>query len=366
MKQKLWNSPINIGDNEVKNRIVYPPLSTNWANLDGTANTYVLDYYDRLSLGGTGMVVVEGTCISPEGKGSTNNLCLYEDRHIMGLKDISNILKKNGTFSSIQLLHAGGQANQKHIGCETVAPSKYHCNDPDFPYSSRELTLEEIIDIKDKFVNAAEIVCDSGFDAVEIHLSHGYLLHQFLSEYTNHREDCYGGSLEKRMNLPLEIIEGIRKKVPDLVLGARISGNDYVEGGINEETNRIMLPLLEDAGVQYFSVTAGIYDSNKLKHDSMIRGEFFDYSKYVKDIVKSPVIGVGKVLSIDQAESYLQNGNCDMVAMGRALLSDPDMVNKALQENKHNSCIECYSCMYLREHRPIVKCPISRMGYDVK
>jgi 2,4-dienoyl-CoA reductase-like NADH-dependent reductase (Old Yellow Enzyme family) len=193
---------------------------------------------------------------------------------------------------------------------------------------------------------------------VELHLAHGYLLHEFLSEHTNKREDNYGGSLKNRVRLILEIISGIRKKAPDLIVGARVSGKDYIIDGINERINRKLLPILEDAGIEYFSVTAGIYDTSSLKHEAMKKGEFFAYSKKIKGMVNKVVISAGKILDMDSAEAHLKNGDCDMVAIGRGLISDPMMVNKVRSGQAFIRCLECDQCQYLRLGKKDLVCPV--------
>lgn len=356
MSKFIWDTPIQIGNILVKNRIVFPPIASNWANSDGSISNKILKFYEDISSGGGGMVVIEGTAISPEGKGISNSLCIYNEIHLSGLKSLSKIIQKNNCFDSIQLNHAGGQANPNFTGFEPISPSGLECKATGF--ASRKLTIKEIIDIRDKFINSAIMADKSGFRAVELHLAHGYLLHEFLSKYANKRQDIYGGNIENRIRLHLEIISGIKEQAPALIVGVRVSGEDYLNEGINEKTNKKILPLFENAGIDYFSVSAGTYETSKLKHEAMARGEFFSYSRGIKKIVDKPVIGVGKVLDLKTAERHLKNNDCDLVAIGRGQIADSNMVNKTRNNQPINRCRECNQCSYLRFGRKDLCCPI--------
>jgi 2,4-dienoyl-CoA reductase-like NADH-dependent reductase (Old Yellow Enzyme family)/radical SAM superfamily enzyme YgiQ (UPF0313 family)/nucleoside-diphosphate-sugar epimerase len=355
LKNKLWNSPIKIGGIIIKNRIVYPPITGNWAESDGSPSQRTFQYYDEISKGGAGMIVIEGTAITQQGKGSSNSLCLYNNFQLEGFKKIASIMKKNSCFSSLQLMHVGGQGNPAFTESEVVSPSGGLCKATGF--NSRELTKKEIQEIIQSFVHSASLAEQAGFDAVELHIAHGYLLHEFLSNYTNKRKDEYGGNLENNARIILEILQRIKEKSPKLIIGVRISGEDYLEDGINYEINKKLLPLLEKKGVDYFSVTAGIYDTSPLKHEAMKKGEFFNYTKKIKEVINKPVIGVGKILDLSQAEEHLKNKDCDLVAVGRAQLADPFLVQKSIDEKIFSKCIECNQCSYLRMKKKNVSCP---------
>lgn len=351
-----WESPLIIGDFKLKNRIVFPPIGTSWANEDGTATDKMIKNYKKVAEGNVGMVVVEGTAISQEGKGVKRNLCLYNEEQMQSLKQLAKEIKRHNCFASIQLFHAGGQANPNFTGYESLSPSKMESKITGTGHISRELKIEEIKEIKNKFINSTILAKKAGFQAVELHLAHGYLLHEFLSAHTNKRKDIYGGNLRNRIRLILEIISGINKKVPKLILGSRISGEDYLKKGINKETNKKILPLLEQAGIKYFSISAGTYETSKFKHEAMKKGEFFNYARYIKTIVNKPVIGVGKILDLNQAEQHLKNKDCDLVAIGRGLIADPHMIKKIKNNQAFNRCTECNQCAYLRSGKEYLTC----------
>jgi NADPH2 dehydrogenase len=259
------------------------------------------------------------------------------------------------------LMHVGGQGNPSFTGSTPVSPSGMKCSATGYP--SRELSQDEIEGIRRRFIASARLAYRAGFRVVELHLAHGYLLHEFLSEHTNRRKDEYGGSAENRMRLIREIITGIRQAAPYLSMGVRISGEDYLPDGINRSVNRSYLPMLEEAGVAYFSVTAGIYETGRLKHEAMARGEFFDYARSVKFMVSRPVIGVGKILDLEAAEEHLARDDCDMVAIGRGQVADPFMIEKSAGCRPFNRCAECGQCQYLRAGTSEMSCPQWREAY---
>lgn len=355
----IWNSPISMGGVLIKNRIAFPPLSGNWAKHDGSVSKKIIKFYEDISKGGVGMIVVAGTAVSREGKGSVRSLCLYQEDHLSGFEQLASTILKYDCLALIQLMHVGGQGNPNFTGHIPVSPSGLKSKATGF--ETKKLSEEEIIKIRDSFIDSALLAKKAGFNGVELHLAHGYLLHEFISRYSNKRKDKYGGKIENRLRLILEIISGIRSKAPELIIGVRVSCEDYLDNGINKEISKEYLPILEDAGVIYFSVTAGTYETSRLKHEAMEMGKFFDYSRMIKDIVKMPVIGVGKILNLDMAEEHLKTGKCDIVAVGRGLIADPKMINKVLKGEDFNICTECGECQYLRYEKTELKCPLNRV-----
>jgi len=355
MTAPLWQSPIKVSQSTLKNRIIFPPITCNWASEEGYVAPKQIKFYQETAEGGCGMIVVEGTAVSQEGKATKNSLCIFDESYLDGLAKLASAVKKNNCFVSLQLAHAGGQANPNFTGENPVSPSGLECKATGF--ASGGLELQEIVSLRKKFVKSAELAFKSGFDAIELHLAHGYLLHEFLSEHSNKRQDDYGGSFSNRARLILEIIEEIKSKKSG-ILGVRISGEDYIPDGINPKVNSLLVPILDKKGVDYFSVTAGIYETSKDKHTAMKNGEFFYYSRKIKEFTFKPVIGVGKILSLSQAETHLQNNECDLVAIGRGLIADPFMIRKYLEGKPYNKCKECGECMYLKHGRDNLHCKV--------
>lgn len=349
----IWENPIRIKGRIASNRIVFPPVSPNWATREGLPTDQMLRWYGDIAFGGCGMVVVSGTAISAEGKGTDRSLCLFAQEHSTGLRPLSKIIQKH-CIAIIQLMHVGGQGNPVFTGHMPVSPSGVICKALNTP--SRPLSVIEIKELRNKFISSAIMAAEAGFDGVELHLAHGYLLHEFLSRHTNKRKDIYGGKVENRARLIVEIVNGIKRRCASLIIGARVSGEDFIENGINFDENKTLLPLLEKEGIDYFSVTAGIYDTSALKHQSMMNGEFFEFSKEIKGVVTKPVIGVGKILDLERAETQLRNSSCDMVAIGRGLIADPFMIQKTKQGASFKRCTECDQCQFLRFGRDQMTC----------
>lgn len=359
MEKFKWNTPIEIGGHRIKNRIVFPPINTNWAGENGEITDKIINFYRETAAGGCGMIVVSGTAVSPDAKSTDRSLCLYDGKYLIGFMSLAESIKNEDCFTAIQLMHVGGQGNPNFTGHIPVSPSGVRCMA--IGVESAVLSIDEIADIRKRFIDAAKLAALAGFDAVELHLAHGYLLHEFLSAHTNKRNDIYGGNLSNRARLILEIIKGIRAEAPDIIVGARVSGEDFIRDGINENINRGLLPVLQEAGIEYFSVTAGIYDTSMAKHEAMSKGSFFDYARGIKGIVKKTVIGVGKVLDLITAENYLRKGNCDMVAIGRGLIADPMMVKKAINNREFNRCVECGQCQFLRHGTKYLTCSLRKL-----
>ncbi len=352
-----WCTPGTIAGVTIKNRIMYPPLSGNCARADGGVSSDILAHYTRIARGGVGACVVSGTAVNPRGKGSDRTLCIYDRaRHLDGYKRLAETIRRADCFAVLQLMHVGGQGNPDYMGDVPVSPSGGTCSATG--HASRAITSDEIVENRDDFVHAALLASDAGFDAVELHLAHGYLLHEFLSRHSNRRNDEYGGDVDGRLKLVMEILDGIREVAPQLIVGVRVSGDDYLADGLGFADNSELLPRLEAAGVSYFSVTAGVYETGEIKHREMKQGHFFDLARGVRSLVRSPVVGVGKVLGIDAAQRHLVAGDCDFVAMGRALLADPDLVSKVEQGRPFDPCTECHRCMYLRLGRADLYCPV--------
>ncbi len=359
MEKFRWNTPIEIRGHRVKNRIVFPPINTNWASENGEVTDRIISFYREVAEGGCGMIVVSGTAVSPDAKSTDRSLCLYDGKYLTGFMSLAESIKNEDCFTAIQLMHVGGQGNPKFTGHIPGSPSGVKCMA--IGVESTVLSMQDIAGIRERFISAAKLAYRAGFDAVELHLAHGYLLHEFLSAHTNKRNDIYGGNLFNRARLVLEIINGIRAEAADIIVGARVSGEDFIRDGINENINRELLPMFQDAGIEYFSVTAGIYDTSRAKHEAMSKGLFFDYARGIKGIVKRPIIGVGKVLDLVTAENYLRKGNCDMVAIGRGLIADPMMVKKAIKNREFNRCIECGQCQFLRHGGKYLTCSVREL-----
>lgn len=334
MKNRLF-LPITIKGKNIRNRAVMPPMVCfGEAGTDGFVTDKHISHYEARAKGGTGLIIVEATCIQRDGRLSDDQLGIWSDEHIPGLRKITDVCHRNGAVVILQIHHAGLKTPPSVVDVP-VAPSKSEDK------TSRELTIDEIEVIKQDFVKAALYAKVAGFDGIELHGAHGYLLNQFASSVTNHRTDEYGGDLNKRMKLSLDIIAGIRKELghEDFIIGYRMGGNEpTLKDGIK------IAKILEEAGVDLLHVSAGISDSN-IPLPETPKNFPFNWIVYcgteIKKNVSIPVIVVNGIRTSDQAALIIENRLADFVAIGRGHLVDPDWANKAMNKLEATYCLEC-------------------------
>lgn len=346
MKIEKLFTPIKIGTMEVKNRIVMPPMGTLYPTSSGRVNSRLKDYYQTRAAGGVGLIVVEFCSVSREGKPFPAMLGIYENKFIPGLKELVEVIHEHGAKASIQLAHAGRQTSSAVIGTQPVAPSPIP--DPTRNEVPRELTIPEIKSLVKTFVDAAGRAKEAGFDAVELHATHGYLIAQFISPYANKREDEYGGNVEGRTRFPVEIIRGIKQELgQDFPVIIRMSGDEYVKGGITPEDSKIIASIFEKAGVDAIHISAGtggcIPPLIGVAPMYVEPGYLVPLAQEIKRTVKIPVIVPGRINDPVFADRIIKEGKADLVSMGRALLADPELPNKAAQ-GKFKEIRKCIAC----------------------
>lgn len=321
--------PVTVGKLLFRNRIVMPPMLTCSARLDGSVTKVTLDHYSTRARGGVGAIIVEYSFVDNKAsKAAPSQLGIYSDNLLAGLNQLAEVIKANGAAALIQIVHGGRQSSPGAMGREPVAPSAIPSKVTGV--MPKELTIAEIVEIEDAFAEAALRAKLAGFDGVELHGAHGYLLSEFLSPYTNHRTDKYGGGLEGRATAALEIIAKIRRKVgSDFIVGYRMSADDYLPGGITiAETGQFAM-MLENAGVDYIHVSAGMAESGHHTVQPMYvsKAHNVHLAEGIKKMASIPVITVGSH-DVYTAEEALKQGKADLVAMGRTLLADPELPTK--------------------------------------
>lgn len=336
-----------IGTLIIPNRIVMPPMLTCLA--DGRyVSQRLINYLEARALGGTGLVISEFATVDPLGPIVPNQVGLYDDTCIPGLQRLVEAIHKHGAKAAIQLGHGGHRAWSRYIGAQPVSASNIPGRGGEIP---RPLTLDEIKRLIESFVSAAERVKKAGFDGVEIHCAHGYLIRQFLSPYTNKRTDQYGGNLAGRARLALEVVGSVRQAIGTYPMWARINGDDFVEnGGLTREESKTVCQWLEKAGVDAISVSAATYESLinwGLAPMFVPHGILLPLAEGIKNVVRVPIIAVGRIDSPEYAEKILEDGKADFVAMGRALIADPDLPAKSRQgqANEIRRCIADNVCI---------------------
>ncbi|MBZ4666329.1 FAD-dependent oxidoreductase [Mahella sp.] len=337
-------SSMHIGTMEVANRLVVPAMVMNFCNSDGTATEKFIAYHEAKAKGGWELIITEDYAVDPCGKGFPCIPGLWDNAQIESHSELTERVHKYGSKIVAQIYHAGRQTNHFITGMQPVAPSPIPC--PANQEIPHELTISEIHDIVNKYGDCALRAKEAGFDGVEVHGAHGYLVAQFMSPYSNKRTDEYGGSLLNRMRFPLEIISNIRAKAGNVFpIIFRISGDEFVPGGRTIEDTKAISVLLEQAGVNAIHVSAGVYASMQtiIPPAAVRHGWITDFAADVKKVVSIPVITVGRINDPIMAETIIASGKADFVAMGRASLADPELPNKAAagRFDDINYCIGC-------------------------
>ncbi len=254
-------SPIRIGDLELKNRVIMAPMENGMAELGtGEVTDRIIAFFIERADNGVAMIMPGSIGISPEGRGLPTQLSLYDESHIKGHKRLVDTLHEYGTKVGAQLYHAGRQASEAITGLDPLAPTAIPCailgNHP------KEITKEQMEEIKDKFVKAARWSIDAGYDLIEVHFAHGYLLHSFMSPHTNKRDDEYGGSFENRVKYPMEVLKAVIDEVNgEVPVQIRVSVDEYVDDGMHFDEVKEVCKLAEEAGVDSISLSAGCYDA---------------------------------------------------------------------------------------------------------
>ena len=320
---------IEIKGLSLKNRLVMPPMGTRMATEDGKVNDRHIKHYTDRAKGGVGLIIVEHTYISEDGKMSPGQLGLYDDKLVPSLKRLVEAIHAEGTRVVIQLTHAGAKALRDITGKQPVGA--WNIIPPNGSEVPIPLSVPEIKMTIAKFGEAAHRAMEAGFDSVELHGAHGYLLSQFLSPYTNRRDDSYGGDLPGRLLFPLEVVQEVKNRLGENApLFYRFGADDMVEGGLTRQEAKVAAQHLEQAGVDVIDVSGGLGGDGQNRFTQ--QGYFVPLAEGIKGMVKIPVIGVGNITEPEYADRIVREQRVDMVAFGRMLLSNPEFPKQAAQK----------------------------------
>jgi 2,4-dienoyl-CoA reductase-like NADH-dependent reductase (Old Yellow Enzyme family)/thioredoxin reductase len=345
MKIERLFEPKKINVVEIKNRLVVPPMVTNLGNSDNTVSDQLIGYHSARARGGFGLIIVEDFAVHPLGKGFSRVLGLWSDDFIKGCSSLVAAVHRAGSKIFAQIYHAGSQTRPEVIGSQPLAPSALlHVWYGVLP---RELTRDEIYEVIESFGQAALRARDAGFDGVEVHGSHGYLVAQFMSPFTNKRMDEFGGDLQGRLKFPIEIIQNIRRNLGrDYPVILRLAGDERVRGGRELEETRVIAPILEAASYDALHVTTAttanmpyIVPCNYAPIAVNV-----DYAEVVKNNVGIPVVTTGRIYDPFVAETILREGRADFIGMGRASIADPELPNK-VADNRLEDIRPCIGCL---------------------
>jgi 2,4-dienoyl-CoA reductase-like NADH-dependent reductase (Old Yellow Enzyme family) len=346
-------SPGRIGSLVTPNRLVFAATSSELADADGFATDEMVEYYAERARGGVGLIILEATYVEQEGKRLHHNAMLHHDRYIEGLRKIVEAVHVHGTKIGIQLNHGGRESISTVSGSVPLAPSALPSDFTGVGESirPRELTAREIGRIVDRFVEAALRACRAGFDLVELHGAHGYLVGQFLSPAANKRTDCYGGSTSGRARFALELLMAIKSRLSQsFPVAIRINGSDFIPGGLEVQEAVQISSLLEAAGADAISVSGGIHASRPymiVPGMSVPRGCFVEFSAAVRRSVNIPIMTVGRINTPELADDTIAGQYADFVCLSRALIADPHFPKKAEMGLQQTivPCIACNECI---------------------
>ena len=345
---------IKIGSKSAANRIMMPPLvifGTGTSN--GEIGDYRMRHYEQRAKDGVGTIVVEATAVQKDYLITESQIGVWSDGHVPGLKDLASRIHKYPVISVVQLQHSGGRGKPAQGKGIPFGPSSGEFDKG----IMREATIEELESVCVSFAEAALRIQEAGFDGVEIHNAHGYLLTQMVSPLINKRSDKYGGELENRMKLSIDILSGIRKACgQNFIIGVRLGANEPTyDDGIK------IAQIFEKNGVDYLSVSSGHGDTSVLPAvppDFPYNSVVYGGALVKRETDGVPVVLVNNINTAERGEWLLQNGYADMVAYGRPILATPDFVARAKTEPKNNSdCKGCKRCLWFTDYR---KCPVLR------
>ncbi len=357
MNEQLFK-PFFIGKMEVRNRFVRSGTWEGMAGDKGEITDALIDFHTRLAAGGVGLIISSFSYITEKGKANPGMIGVYDDSLIPGLKRLVDVVHEQGAKFAMQLVHSGSQS-KIDTGLGTEAPSaikeRITGNLPS------PLSRDDIKRVIDEFAQAAGRAKKAGFDAVEIHAAHGYLLSQFLSPYSNQRSDAYGGPIKKRARIIFEVYEAIRSEVgPGFPILIKINASDFVDSGLTSEDSLWVCERLSELGIDAIELSGGIPAAltlgaarkRILKPDK--EAYFKEYAQALKPLITCPLILVGGVRSPEVMEEIFDEGTADMFSFARPLISEPELINRWMSGDtgaaRCISCNECLSAAHAEHH----------------
>jgi 2,4-dienoyl-CoA reductase-like NADH-dependent reductase (Old Yellow Enzyme family) len=351
-KYPLLFSPLKINNLTAPNRIFFPPWDFNWANKDGSVSDKLQDIYVSLAENGCGIVYTGAASVSPDSLCFEYSMGIFDKRHVESNKKLCKEIEARGAIPAIQLMNFGRQSVTTFTGKPILAPSNIPCPINAFRdsnYQLKEMNLEDIQRVKNDFVNGAVLAAEAGYKIVQVHAAHGYLLCSFLSPYANKRTDEYGGSVENRCRIVVEVIEAIRKKLGNsIVIDIRLTVDELIKGGLVPDDYAVIAPLIEKAGVDMMNASICNFESGAV---SIFPGKLEPEARYaytaetLKKYTSLPVSHAFFVGSLEKGEELLKTRKMDLVGFGRMQFADQGFIKKSVTGGKINKCIWCGRCL---------------------
>lgn len=355
-------SPYKIKGCELKNRIVMPGIASFLIEDDGSITDKTIEHYRLRAAGGPAMVIVEACAVSKEGIVSPHQARIYDDRFTEGLSKIAKAIKAEGSIPAVQIHHGGRQTSVRVIKQKPLAPSPLPC--PTIRGDVEPLTIDAIHKLVKKFGDAANRAVEAGFELIEIHGAHGYLINQFLSRFSNIRDDEYGGDITGRSRFASEIVRELRGRLgKDYPLSFKISAEEFVENGLTVDESIQILRIIVEDGIDVIQVSAG----NDATPEWICQPMFMekaclaDLAERIKEALDVPVMAVGRINDPFIANEIIEKGKADLVCIGRGLLADPELPLKAKEGRPDDIriCIACNTCMESIFRRGRVECLVN-------
>ena len=342
--------PFSFSGIEIKNRIVRSATYEKRADVDGFVTDSLIGFYEELAEGGAGLIITGNALVHVSGRSVPQMMCIHNDHYIDRLRLLADAVHRLGGRIAVQLVHGGRQCFPAFLGGEKpVAPSEVH--DPSTKITPRRMTDGEIWEVIEAFGSAARRAVYAGFDAVQIHGAHGYLVNEFLSPHTNRRDDYWGGDEERRIHFLEDICRETRKESgKNYPIMIKLNADDFVEGGLGPEESVRIAKRLEDLGICAVEVSGGMYESGvkTARTNILSAGQeayFRGSSRLFKEALNIPVMLVGGVRSRSLAEDILLKGDADLISMSRPLIREPDLPKRFHEGKERADCISCNGCM---------------------
>jgi len=351
-----------IGKMKVKNRFVRSATAEGASDRTGAIRDELFNIYEDLAKGDVGLIITGHAYVQPNGRCSSNQMGIYKDEFIPGLQDLASTVHNESPdcMVAVQIAHAGRQAAKMSVS-DPVAPSVV--TDSRTRITPREMTEAEIEECIDSFADAAERAKKAGFDGVQMHGAHGYLISSFNSPYTNRRDDKWGGSLENRMRFLMETYRKIRAKVgDDFAVFVKLNAEDFLDDGIEIDESAQIARTLAEEGIDAIEVSGSMYESYTGQGTARTRirkpeqeAYFLPHAEEIKKAVGDvPVILVGGMRSVPIMEKIIKEGKADFISMSRPLIREPNLLAKIRDGKERADCISCNGCMSGRID--VVKC----------
>ncbi len=342
--------PFSFAGLELKNRIVRSATYEKRADLDGFATDALTDMYKDLVRGGTGLIITGNALVHPSGRSVPQAISIHNDHYIERLKRLTEAVHALDGKIVMQLSHGGRQCFPSLLGgAQPMAPSAVY--DPSTKITPREMANEEVWEIIDSFADGARRALYAGFDGVQIHAAHGYLVSEFLSPHTNRRDDYWGGDEERRFHFIEEIYEATRKETgSSFPIMVKMNADDFIEGGLRPAAALNLAKRLQGTGFCAVEVSGGMFEAGKMTVRPNIETEeqeayFRDPAGIFARELDIPVMVVGGIRTRSIAEDILRKGDADLISLARPLIREPDLPNKFMAGKERADCISCNNCM---------------------